>query len=81
MTLDGEFVAPPRQPVGSRVMIWAIIVTALAGTLAIAAFALWLLLMILPIIIGAGAIAYAIYRVQLWLAGGSVRGQRNIWRP
>ncbi len=81
MTLEGEFVDPPPPPVLPRVMIWAIIVMALAGALAIAAFALWLALILLPVAIGAGAIAYGVYRFQLWRAQASIGSQRDLWRP
>ena len=56
----------------------------LATLAAIAAVALWLAMIILPIALGAAVIAWAIYRYQVWRAGGSVRGMAsggNVWRP
>ena len=84
MTLEGEFVEPPPPrppPILSRIMVWAIIVAAMAGALAMAAFALWLMMIILPVAVGAGAIAYGIYRFQVWRARGSIGSQRDLWRP
>lgn len=81
MTLDGEFVEPPHPPITSRIMLWAIIVAVMAGALAIAAFALWLALLILPVAVGAGLIAYGMFRYRLWRAQHSLGGQRNLWRP
>jgi hypothetical protein len=81
MTIEGEFVEPPATPIASKVLLWAIIVAVLAGGLAIAALALWLALMILPIAAGAGAVAYGMYRYRLWREQSAFSGQRNLWRP
>jgi hypothetical protein len=81
MNLQGEFVEPPRPPVTTRIMLWAIVVAVLAGALAIAAVALWLAMIVLPVAVGAGVIAYGLYRFQAWRAGASLSGQRNLWRP
>ncbi|HVY15911.1 MAG TPA: hypothetical protein VHB27_11840 [Rhodopila sp.] len=81
MTPEGEFVDPPRPPILTRVMMWAIVVAVLAGALSIAAFALWLFLLLLPIALGAAAVAYGVFRFQAWRAQQSVGGQRNVWRP
>lgn len=84
MTLEGDFVRPPRPPrppILGQILFWALIVAVIAGALAIAAFALWLAMLILPVALGAGVIAYCIYRFQLWRARQSIGGQRNLWRP
>ena len=81
MNLQGEFVEPPRPPIQSRIMLWAIVVAVLAGAFTIAAAALWLAMVLLPIAVGAGAVAYGLYRFQAWRAGASISGQRNLWRP
>ncbi len=81
MTLEGGFVEPPRPPILPRVMLWAIVVAVLAGALSIAAFALWLALLILPIAVGAAAVAYGVFRFQAWRGQQSVGSQRNLWRP
>jgi hypothetical protein len=66
MNLQGEFVSPPRPSLLNRVMIWAIAIAVLAGSLTIAALALWLALIILPVALGAAVIAYGIWRYQMW---------------
>ncbi len=81
MNLDGEFVSPPQPPIVSKILLWAIVVAVLAGAFAMAAFALWLALMILPIALGAGLIAWGLYRFQVWRAGKSLSGQRDLRRP
>ncbi len=81
MNLRGEFTEPPRPPVASRIMLWAIVVAVLAGALSIAAFALWLALLVLPVAVGAAAVAYGLFRFQAWRTGKSIGSQRDLWRP
>lgn len=81
MTIDGEFIEPPPAPIANKVLLWAIVVAVMAGALSIAALALWLALMILPIAAGAGLVAYGMYRYRLWREQGTLSGQRNLWRP
>jgi hypothetical protein len=81
MTLEGEFVSPPTAPVSSRILLWAIVVAIMAGALSLAAFALWLALFILPFAVGAGVVAWGMYRYRVWQAQRAVAGQRNLWRP
>lgn len=80
MTINGEFVAPPRPPFMTRVILWAIGIAVLAAALSLAAFALWLALIILPVALGAAAVAYVAWRFQMWRAGRSIGGQRDLWR-
>ncbi len=80
MTLEGEFVTPPRAPVVSRIMLWAIIIAVIAGGLSLAALALWVALIILPVALGAAVIAWGMFRYRMWRAQRSVGGQRNLWR-
>jgi len=81
MNLDGEFVSPPVAPVSSRILIWAIVTAIMAGALIIAALALWLAFLILPVAIGAAVVAWGMYRYRLWRAQKSFSGQRSVWRP
>ena len=81
MTLEGEFVSPPKPPVTSRILLWAIVIAVIAGGLSLAAFALWLALLILPVALGAAAIAWAMFRYRMWRAQTSFSSQRNVWRP
>jgi hypothetical protein len=81
MTIDGEFVAPPPAPVASRVLLWAVVIAVIAGALAIAAFALWLALMILPVAVGAAVIAWGMMRYRIWREQRLMGGQQGLWRP
>jgi hypothetical protein len=80
MTVEGEFVSPPRPPVSSRIMLWAIVIAIIAGGLSLAAFALWLALLILPVAFGAAVVAYVVFRYRVWRGQRGVGGQRNVWR-
>lgn len=68
MTPDGQFRAPPPTPWATRILRYAIVVGVLAAGLAMAAFALWFALMLVPIAIGAALVAYAAFRWRLWKA-------------
>jgi hypothetical protein len=84
MTLQGEFVSPPpgrMPPISSRILLWAVIVAVMAGALSLAAFALWLAFLILPVALGAAVVAWGMFRYRLWRAQKSVGGQRDLWRP
>ncbi len=81
MTLDGEFVSPPSPPVSTRILVWAVIVAVIAGAASIAALALTLALSILPIALGFAAVAYVVYKYQVWRGRGSIGAQRDLWRP
>lgn len=81
MTINGEFVPTQEPPVSARIMLWAIVVAVIAGGLTLAALALWVALIILPVALAAGVIAWAMFRYRLWRAQRSVGGQRNLWRP
>jgi hypothetical protein len=77
MTINGEFVTPPKAPLSSRILMAAIVIAILAGALCLAAFALWLALIILPVAFAAAVVAWAMFRYRVW------RAQRStaIWRP
>ena len=68
---DGSFAPPPRRglPWTMRVGIAAGLVALVAAGIAGAALALWLVLMLLPVIAVAMLIAWAAFRIQLWRAG------------
>ena len=87
MTPDGEFVDMRRTgaaPFSVKVIGVGVLVAIVAGGLAIAALALWLAMTLIPIAIAGAAIAYAVFRVQLWwtrrhsLGSG---GHRDLFRP
>ncbi len=81
MTIDGRFVSPPTRSISSRILMWAIVVAVLAGALSLAAFALWLALIILPVVFVASVVAWAMFQYRVWRARRSVGRQRNVWRP
>ncbi|HTR17872.1 MAG TPA: hypothetical protein VMI52_12680 [Acetobacteraceae bacterium] len=79
MTPDGQFRSPPPPPRSglpwlARIGLGAAVVAALAGLVAGAALALWLVSILLPVAILAAVIAWLAFRIQLWrLGGGSSR--------
>ncbi|HEX3576468.1 MAG TPA: hypothetical protein VHU42_17865 [Rhodopila sp.] len=81
MTIEGEFVSPPKAPISSRILMWAVVVAIVAGALSMAAFALWLALLILPVAFGAAVVAWVVFRYRIWRAQRATAGQRNVWRP
>ncbi len=84
MTPDGRFTAPPAAPskLMAKITVIAVLVTVVAGAVALAALALWLALTLLPIALGAAAVAYITLRVQAWRRGGGSLGrQRDVFRP
>lgn len=80
MNLQGEFVSPPRTPIASRVLFWAIVVASVAGALAFAAVALWVASMVLPIAIGAAAVAWVMYRYRMWRMQRTMGQRQAVWR-
>jgi membrane protein implicated in regulation of membrane protease activity len=81
MTLEGEFVTPSKPPLTSRIMLWLLVIAVVAGMLSLAAFALWLALLVLPVALGAAAIAYGLFRYRLWREQRTLGQSRGIWRP
>lgn len=73
MNPDGSFRDPPRAPLASRIALGAIVIAVLAGGIALAALAFWLAIILIPLAIGAGAVAYLAFRFQLWRAGIRLR--------
>ena len=75
MTPDGRFRPPPRPtlPLATRMALAAGVVAALAAALGVAALALWLAFMLIPLAVGAGVVAYLAFRFQLWRTGARQR--------
>jgi hypothetical protein len=76
---DGSFRQPPRQPIAARIFAWALVIAAVAGALAVAAFALWIALILIPVVLVAGLIAWLAFRYQMWRV--RTRAERGSWRP
>ncbi|MGC8468678.1 MAG: hypothetical protein ACP5NI_02120 [Acetobacteraceae bacterium] len=62
LTPDGEFRTPPAPSWSTRLLRAAILVAVVAGGLALAALALWFALLLIPVAIVAGLIAWAMLR-------------------
>jgi fatty acid desaturase len=69
---DGSF-RPQQTPLSVRIFRWAVIIAALAGSLALAAFALWIVLLLIPVMLVAGIVAWLAFRYQTWRAGDRPR--------
>ena len=81
MTPEGEFRRPPRLPLGTRIAVVAVLVALVAGGLAAGAFVLGVALTLIPVALIAVMVAYVAFRIDLWRARRSVRGQRDLFRP
>ena len=84
MTPDGRFTPPRRSPLGPRIVAGAVILAVVATALAVAAFALWIALLLVPVAIGAAVVAYLMIRFRIWQArrrAGSFGGGRDVFRP
>lgn len=77
MTLEGDFVAPPTAPIAGRVVAIAAIVALLTCTVALAVFLLYLALALIPVVAGAGLIAYGTLRWQFWRARRALLGRKR----
>lgn len=77
MTLEGEFVSPPRPPIGARIMIWAIVAMVLSVAVLIVALTFWFVVMILPLVLAAALVAYLAFRYQVWRGGRSFTIRRG----
>jgi hypothetical protein len=65
---DGSFATPARPPLSARIMRAAIAVGVIAALLALGAFALASLFVLIPLALGAGAVGYGAWRWRLWQA-------------
>ncbi|CAH2604453.1 conserved protein of unknown function [Rhodovastum atsumiense] len=82
MTPDGQFIEPPRPPLATRVLVYAVLVAFVAGGLVLAGLLVSAAIALVPIALVAAGIAYAAWRWRLWqLARGAGRRGRQIWRP
>ncbi len=76
MRPDGTFLPPPGRrpvvPMSAKLMLGGILVAALGISVAIAALAIWVVSLVLPVIIIAAAVAWAAMKFRRWQ---SFRGQ------
>lgn len=82
MTPDGQFRVPRRTPITTRIIAGAVLLAVVATGVAFAAFALWLALTLIPVILAAILVAVGMMRFQLWRARRNASGLgRDIRRP
>ena len=81
MTLDGAFRTPPRvaagTPLSFKLLVGAVLVAVMAGAIAVAALAIWVVSLLLPVLIIAAGVAWATFHYRRWQ---HLRGQRGL-RP
>ena len=77
---DDHFRAPAPLSLADRIFRGAILVALIAGGLGLAALAFWFALLMIPVAIVAGLLAWAALRWKLWRGRGSFGGQRDPFR-
>ncbi len=77
MTPDGAFRTPPRvggrAPLSFKLLLGAVVVAVLAGAAAVAALALWVVSLLLPVMIIAAGVAWATFKYRQWRRGSNNR--------
>ncbi len=69
MRLDGSFRTPPRAPglpLSFKLMVAGGLVAMVAGSLAMAALAIWVFSMLLPVIVMAGLFGWGMVMFRRW---------------
>lgn len=74
---DGR-VRPAGPALSLRLLVGAALVAAVAGALSLAALAIWVLSLLIPIAVLAGFVAWAALRWRRWRAG--LGGGRSVFR-
>ena len=80
MTPDGQFRSPPRAPITAKIFAGAVVIAVVAGGLAFAAFALWIALILIPVVVLAILVAVLTLRFQLWQARRRTAGPPDMMR-
>lgn len=84
MTLDGSFRPSPGRaglPWPVKIGVAAALIGALAVSFAVAALAVWLFTLLLPVVVIAAVVAWGAFRFQAWRARRSATGGRGLFRP
>ena len=68
MTPDGGFRAPTGPKLSTRIIGFAIVVAVIAGAVSVAAFALWIALLLIPVFLLAVVVAVGVLRFKIWQA-------------
>lgn len=66
MTADGRFIDPPPTPIASTIFRYALLVAMASVALGFAALAIWFTLMLIPVALAAGAVAWLAWRWRMW---------------
>lgn len=77
MTPDGSFrrLPAPGPSLSLKFLVGAVLLAVIAGSVAVAAFALWLFSMVLPVLVLAGVGAWGMVKYRQWQL---VRANRNL---
>ncbi len=75
MSVDGRFIDPRRLSWPVRIAGIALTVAVVAGALGVAALALWIATMLIPLAVLAACVAWVAYRFQAWRQGSPPRRQ------
>ena len=81
MSPDGTFRTRSsglRAPLSFKLLLGATIVAVVAGAFAIAALALWVAALLLPVVVIAAGVAFGAFKYRQWRRGGSA-GARSIY--
>lgn len=69
MSVDGRFIDPRRISWPMRIAGVALMVAVVTGAVGIAALALWLATLLIPLAVLAGCVAWIAYKFQSWRGG------------
>jgi len=85
MRLDGSFPPPRGAALPIKIAGAALIAAVLTGALALVALiawiVLWAVMILVPLALLSGVVAWAAYRFQVWKSSGSLGGPRDLFRP
>lgn len=74
MRPDGTFLPPPGRrpvvPISGKLFLGAVLVAVVGTAVTVAALAIWVVSMLLPVIVLAGGFAYLMYRYRRWQSVG-----------
>ena len=68
MTPDGAFRAPTGPKLSTRIIGFAIVAAVIAGAVSVAAFALWIAMLLIPVFLLAVLVAVGVLRFKIWQA-------------
>ncbi len=82
MAPDGTFRPKPpgmRAPLSFKLLLAATIVAVLAGAAAVAALALWIAALLLPVVVIAAFVAWGAYKYRAWRRRGVSGSARSVY--